>query len=98
MGPSGTSKTISIKDLCQTYPEGVLYHEINELNAFVQALAEEVGMKIKPTSVFECFSDEYCHYHRIPKYQLEGIAFVINTLATAAKKYKSRHGRVPGWH
>ena len=37
---------------------------------FVSGLVEELGMKIKPTSVFdlmlEYISSRYCHYHRVP--------------------------------
>ena len=99
VGPSGTGKTIAVKDLCHTYPEGVFYHEISDPKSFVLALAEEVGMKIKPLSVFdlmlEYISAKYCHYHQIPDYPLEGIAVVLNTLREAAVEYKSRHERVP---
>ena len=51
VGSSVTGKTISVKDLCHTYPEGVFYHKISEPKSFVPVLAEEVGMKIKPSSV-----------------------------------------------
>ena len=99
VGPSGTGKTIAVKDLCHTYPEGMFYHKISDPKSFVLALAEEVSTKIKPSSVFdlmlEYISAKYCHYHLIPDYPLEGIAVVLNTLREAAVEYKSRHGRVP---
>ena len=89
-------KTIAVKDLRHTHPEGVFYHKIIEPKSFV---TEKVGMKIKPSSVFdlmlEYISAKYCHYHWIPDCPLEGIAVVLNTLREAAVEYKSRHGRVP---
>ena len=46
IGSSGTGKTLAVKDLCNRYPEGVLYHKVREPKRFVEALAEDVGMKI----------------------------------------------------
>ena len=47
------TKTIAIKDLCRTYLEGVLYHEISEPKCFVQALAEKInaGLRKFPISI-----------------------------------------------
>ena len=80
VGPSETGNTIAVKDLCHRYPEGVLYHEISEPKSFVPTLAKEMGMKIKPSSVFdfmlvqEYISAKYCNYHQIPDCPLKGIA------------------------
>lgn len=99
VGPSGTGKTVAVKNLCQQFPEGVLYHEISQPECFVQALAEEIGMKTKPTNIFdmllEYMSKKYVHYHRLPDCPIEGTGIVINTLQEAAEGYKAKHGRVP---
>lgn len=85
-------KTVAVKDMCQCYSEGVLYHEINEPECFVLALAEKIGMKIKPSGVFdlllEYLSDKYIHYHHIPQCPLEVTAIVMGVLQTAAEKYQ----------
>lgn len=39
--PSRTGKTLAIKDLCNRYPEGVLYHEVREPKCYVEALTKE---------------------------------------------------------
>ena len=99
IGLYGTSKSIAMTDLCLIYPEEVYYYEITEPTFFVSGLAEKLGMKIKPTSVFylllEYVSSKYCHYYRFPDCLLVGIAMVLNTLQAAAVKYKLKHGREP---
>ena len=75
------------------------YYEISESKFFVPGLVEEIGMKIKPTTIFdltlEYISSRRHHYHRVPDCALESFALVLNTLQAAAVKYKRRHGRVP---
>ena len=99
IGPSGTGKTLAVKDLCNRYPEGVLYHEVWEPKRFVEALAEDVGMKIKPDNVLdlllEYVSKNYVHYHPLPQGTLEGVAVVMDTLQVATVEYEEQKGRVP---
>ena len=99
IGPTGTGKTLAVKDLCNRYPEGVLYHEVELSKCFVEALAKDVGMKIKPDSVLDLLlehvSKNYVHYHHLPQGTHEGVKLVMDTLRVAAVKYKEQTGRVP---
>ena len=92
IGPSGTGKTLMVKDLCNRYSEGVLYHEIVQWKCFVEALAQDVRMKIK---LLEYVSKNYVHYHPLPQDTLKGVGLVMDTLKVAAVEYKEQTGRVP---
>lgn len=47
VGPTGTGKTLLVRNMCNKFPEGVLYCEVIEPKEFVTQLAK-VGMKIAP--------------------------------------------------
>ena len=36
VGPSGSGKTSAVRELCNKYPEGGLYHEVGEPDTFVR--------------------------------------------------------------
>lgn len=51
VGPTGSGKTTLVVDLCNKFPQGVLYYHAMEPEVFSQELAETVAMKIHPLSV-----------------------------------------------
>ena len=70
VGPSGCGKTYAIKQFCNEYPSGVLYHKVKGPSAFVSGLSEEIGMKTSPRTVLDLLlgyiSQEYTHYYELP--------------------------------
>ena len=79
----------------------MLYHEVQEV--FVEALAKDVGMKIKPDNVLdlllEYVSNKYVHYHMHPLAQgtLEGVTVVMDNISqVAAVEYLERLNKKEG--
>ena len=98
IGPSGSGKTQAVRELSNNFPRGDLYYEITEPSGFVRSL-KEMGMKLKPTIfldlVLNYISESYCHYHVLPKCQLDGIDYTIGVLENAAMRYTKKYGEVP---
>ena len=98
-GPSGSGKTQAVRELCSKFPRGVLYYEVTEPNGFVRSLSQEMGMKLEPTTFLDLalsyISESYCHYHVLPKCQLDGIDYAIGVLENAAMRYTKKYGEVP---
>ena len=102
IGPSGTGKTMVVRDFCRRYPSGVLYHKVREPTFFADELVREANIKTKPTNVFdlilEHLSDRYVHYLSLstaPDSSVTNAAKVLNTLEEACTKYVAKHGVVP---
>lgn len=53
VGPTGTGKTEIVRNLCNRYSHGVIYHDVREPKAFSSGLTKSVAMKISPSSVFD---------------------------------------------
>ena len=71
VGPSGTGKSVLMRDLCNKFPHGLLYLEVVEPASFPTNLAKEIGMKLSPSNVLYLvlgyvFND-YRLYHDMPK-------------------------------
>ena len=99
-GPSGSGKTQAVRELCSKFPRGVLYYEVTEPNGFVRSLSQEMGMKLEPTTFLDLalsyISESYCHYHVLPKCQLDGIDYAIGVLENAAMRYTKKVWRSSG--
>ena len=102
IGPSGTGKTMIVREFCRRYPSGVLYYEVREPSFFADELAKEASIKTKPTNVFDLMlghiSDRYVHYLSLsssPDSSVTNAAKVLNTLEEACVKYVEKHGVVP---
>ena len=99
IGPSGTGKTMAIRNFCRMYPSGVMYYEVREASFFAEELAEEVGIRTKPTNVFDFvlgkLSDKYVHYLCLPNSTVDKTAVVLHTLEEACVQYRKKHGVVP---
>ena len=59
VGPSGTSKTVCVTQICNESLEGALYFEIVSANSFTSDLAKEICMKIEPPSVRSIWQSQY---------------------------------------
>lgn len=99
IGPSGSGKTYAIKDLCNKYPDGVLYHEIVEPSSFVLGLSAEMCMKTAPSTALDLLlgyiNKRYTHYYVLPASQHASLDMVLDTLKDAAIQYQQNHGKVP---
>ena len=91
IGHSGSGKTQAVRELCNKFPQGILYFEICEPNMFVRSLSQEIGMKLVPTTVLDLalsyVSGSYCRYYVLPKCQLDGIDQIIDVLENAATQH-----------
>ena len=99
VGPTGTGKTVLVTNLCNSYPEGVLYYEVREPKALATGLARAVSMKIAPSNVFDLvlgyISSTYFMYYRLSKSQEVAVDTIFETLEVAAKKFISEKGETP---
>lgn len=100
VGPTGTGKTVLVSDLCNQYPEGVLFYEVREPKTFASGLARAVSMKISPSNVIDLvlgyFSASYFMYYRLSnETQEESMDIIFETLEAAATKFISVKGATP---
>ena len=99
MGPSGSGKTYAVRNLCNLFPQGVLYYEVKVPGSFVEGLSKEVGMKTSPSTILDLalgyFSPRYTHYYMLPGSQVNGIGLVLEVLEKAASQFKVEFGRIP---
>ena len=94
IGPSGSGKTSAIRDMCNKYPQGILYYEIGEPDNFITGLSKEIGMKISPSTLLDLtlsyISTCYCHYHQLPQNQVARLDMVLKVLTDVAKLYAKK--------
>ena len=68
-GPSGTGKTVCIRQICNESPKGALYVEIVSPDCFTSKLAKEISMKTEPSSIIDLalgyLSSNYKSYHEL---------------------------------
>ena len=98
IGPSGSGKTHAVRELCNKYPNGVLYYEITNPHALVAGISKEIGMKTSHSvldEVLSCISKDYCCYHILPWNKTDGIEKVLKVLEHSAIEYKEKHGEIP---
>lgn len=92
IGLSGCGKTYAVQDICNKYPKGVLYHEVQVASNFVTSLSQEIGMKLGARTALDLFlgyiSQAYCHYYVLPKDRINGIQKVLEVLSKAAMYYQ----------
>jgi len=55
IGPSGCGKTTAIREVCNKFPEGVVYTEIEKPGTFVRKLSRALNMKVAPRSSWMCY-------------------------------------------
>ena len=69
VGPSGTGKTVCIRQICNESPKGALYVEIVDANSFMSKLSKEISMKTEPSSIIDLasgyLSSNYKLYHEL---------------------------------
>ena len=99
IGPSGSGKSYAIKDFCNQFPEGMIYHEIVEPSSFVTSLSKELGMKTAPATVLDLLlgyiSERYMHYYVLPESQLTSLDIVLNGLESVTMQFQQNKGKVP---
>ena len=92
VGPSGTGKTLLMREVCNDFPKGVLYVEIFDAHSCVKELAKAAGMVTSPQSLVDLalsyLVDDYRHYHILPKEIDEGLAYVLDQVAEQGKKFQ----------
>ena len=90
---------MAVADLCNRYPQGVLYHEVREPESFVKSLARAVNMKIEGSNVIDLFlaylRDSFVVFHKLPESPRQGIKYVISTVENAAVRFQKKHGKMP---
>ena len=63
----GSGKTVAVTDLCERYPNGVMYLEIVEPNMFHKDLATWLGMRLHLSTVEDLILGyiyaEYRHHY-----------------------------------
>lgn len=98
MGPSGTGKSILLREVCNKFPHGLIYIEVVEPVSFPIALAKEISMKLAPSSVldllFGYIYSGYKLYHDIPKEKKESLEMVMEVLSKGAEHYLAKHGKM----
>ena len=99
IGPSGCGKTYAVRDICNKFPTGVLYHEIEMAETFASGLAKEIGMKLSPTTAFDVLlsyiSPSYCHYHCLEDCHNKALEKVLGVLVKAATTFKTKYKKTP---
>ena len=99
VSPSGCRKTYAIKQFCNEYPSGMLYHKVKGPSAFVSGLSEEIGMKTSPRTVLDLLlgyiSQKYTHYYELPDDQIDGITMVLDVLWKGASRYAIEQQNIP---
>ena len=99
VGPTGSGKTALVTKECNRFPKGVLYYNVCEPEMFTKKLAEEIGMKVGPSNIFDLilgyFSSDLFLYYHLPENKNEAVSTIIDTLASAAEKFKSKYGTTP---
>ena len=51
IGPCGSGKTTIVRQLCSSYPGGVMCYEVCKPDTVVQYLSQEIGMKMSAKTV-----------------------------------------------
>ena len=99
VGPTGSGKTTLVVNLCNKFPQGVLYYHSMEPEVFSENLAETVAMKIHPSSIFDLvlgyFSSDYFMYYRLSEKPKVAVRTIFKVLEKAARRYKHNHGKIP---
>ena len=66
LGPSGSGKSVAIRDLCEKHLKGILYVEIIKPIIFHKDLATCIGMTLQPSNIEDLIlgylSAEYRHH------------------------------------
>ena len=77
----------------------MLYYNVCEPEMFTKELAEEIGMKVGPSNIFDLilgyFSSDLFLYYHLPENKNEAVSTIFKTLASAARKFKSKYGTTP---
>jgi len=85
--------------VCNKFPEGIVYTEIEEPGTFVRELSRALNMKVVPRTfldvLFGYVSERYTQYHSLPESQLEGIDTIAKLLKKVALWYKANYGKMP---
>ena len=104
LGPSGTGKTTIVRRLCARYRHGIIYHEVFDPRSLKDDLAKAVGMVTEPKNLVDLLlpyvSHNYRQYHVLPDDNDKGLAglgvsYVLDEIAKAGRRFKSRHGSTP---
>ena len=100
IGPSGNGKTFTMRELCNRFPEGVLYYHITSPESFVSGLSKEIRMKSMPTTILDLIlgfvSVRYANYHELPIFpSSSGLHKVLNVLGDVSMQYIRERKKVP---
>ena len=101
IGPSGTGKSLLMREVCNDFPTGVLYIEIFNAHSCVKELAKAAGMVTSPQSLIDLalsyLVDDYRHYHILPDTIDEGLAYVLEQVAEQGKNFQKKYGYTPSF-
>ena len=95
----GTGKSTIVRNICNKFPEGLLYVEVSEPRKFTKHLTLALNLKIAPSGVFDIilgnYSSTYRTYCSLEENQADAFDTIMGVLKQPVIRYQLATGRVP---